>query len=534
MDRRFFLKNLPAAGILLFEIQNAFSSMLPRLFIPVNEALNLSELTVQTAGKSPVRIPIWWKNKLAYVSAFKLAGSLNYHTYYNDNKRKIVLYLPQNQVVVTADNAFVIVDDSTYQMPAAALWQNGEIYLPLKYFLPLLHRRTTLYLDYDENKQIVRVTERNLNIGSVSITEKENGTVIRIRTTRTYKEGEITADMRYGWLHVDFYGGKADAELIQQTPPAGLVLKIKTFQFAELSSLAFYLSPKPDSTEILKRPERDEVLVVLRTKQDLSDEEVAELHEEDLDMHEPSEEIKKQLEEERRKWMMDVVVIDPGHGGKDPGTVGIGKTYEKDIVLSIAKKLGRIIKKEMPDVKVVYTRSTDKFISLHGRTKYANEKNGKVFISIHANSARSKRASGFETYLLGPDKGERASDVALKENSVIKFEDTDAQKRYKGINNILATMAQNAFSRQSEYLASQVQVGIHKQMQSLKLKNRGVKQAGFYVLVGASMPNILVETGFVSNPYDVKILKTSAYQYKIAQGIFEGFSKFKRDYENAI
>ncbi|MEJ2636520.1 MAG: N-acetylmuramoyl-L-alanine amidase [Calditrichia bacterium] len=157
-----------------------------------------------------------------------------------------------------------------------------------------------------------------------------------------------------------------------------------------------------------------------------------------------------------------------------------------------------------------------------------------MFICIHDNSNRKHNDCGFETFILGPEKGDMARDVVLSENSVINFEDASTRKEYQGINQILATMAQNAFSRQSEYLASMVQQQIDKQMHSLRLPSRGVKQGPFWVMVGATMPNILVETGFVSNPYDAKILKTSAYQHKIAQGIFEGLQKFKRDYENAI
>ncbi len=534
MDRRFFLKNLPSVGILFFGVKNIFSSILPELFIPGNDSHDVSQLTIVSKGTGSAKIPIWWKSKLAYISASRLAKSLDFHTFFNDTKKKTVLYFPKNQVVVTANNAFVIVDDDAFQMPVPALWKNGEIYLPVIYFAPLMNRRTTLHLNYDKEKQILRVLQKDLNINGVLISEKENGTVIRFDTTKKFSEGEITADMRYGWLHVDFLDGKTDKQLANHTQPAGLVKRIKTFQFPELASIAFYLSREPVSTEILRKPEKNEVLVVLRTKENLSEDEIAELREEQSDVYEPSEDMKQQLEQERKKWLIDTVVIDPGHGGKDPGTVGVHKTYEKDIVLPIAKKLGSIIKEELPDVKVVYTRKTDKFIPLKRRTQIANENNGKVFISIHANAIENRRASGFETYILGPEKGEMAANVVLKENSVISFEDASTRKEYQGINQILATMAQNAFSRQSEYLASLVQQNIHKEVRSLKLKNRGVKQGPFWVMVGATMPNILVETGFIDNPFDNKILRTGSYQYKIARGIFNGLKKYKQDYENAI
>ncbi len=532
MDRRDFLRNLPLLGVLAFRFSNALGTAVPRLFIPLNDAVGLSTVTIQKEGLSPLKLPVWWNHQVAYISAFKFAGGFNFHTYFNDTKRKIVLYLPNHQVVVTANNAFVIVDKEAYQMPLPALWQNGEIFLPLEYFIGILNRHTSLHFRYDSATGELSMAQGNYNITGVSISEKKNGTVIRVKTTKRFKKGEITTDMRYGWLHVDFYGGKADAHLLDSVRPAGLVRKTKMFQFDQLLSLAFLLREEPLSREVISKPENNEVLIVLRTKENISDEELADLREETPEA--PTEEIQKQLEAERRKWLIDVVVIDAGHGGKDPGAIGAGKLYEKNVVLPIAKKLGKIIKKEMPEVKVVYTRTSDKFIPLRRRTQIANENNGKVFISIHANSNTKKRISGFETYILGPEKGDRARDVVLKENSVIHFEDASTRKKYQGINQILATMAQNAFSRQSEYLASLVQQELDKQLHSLRLPNRGVKQGPFWVMVGATMPNILVETGFISNPYDAKILRTAAYQYKIARGIFEGLRRFKRDYENAI
>ncbi|MEJ2050591.1 MAG: N-acetylmuramoyl-L-alanine amidase, partial [Calditrichota bacterium] len=366
------------------------------LIAPVINAFDVSSFTVSFEDQPAKQITIVWKNGLAYISARKFAESLKYHTYFNDTKKKIVLYLPQNQVVVTANNVFIIVDDEIYQMPAPALWQGNEILLPVKYFVPLLNKRTTLKLDYDEPNQKVQITSKKYNIADVTISDKENGTVIHIKTLKYFKPEEVTADMRYGWLHVDLYSGKANEDKILKTKRAGLVRNIKIFQFAELASLAFQLRKEPLSKEIISREGENEVIVVLRTQDEITDSDLSEEKSEDSDEFEPSEDIKKQLEEERRKWLIDVVVIDAGHGGKDPGTIGIGKVKEKDIVLSIAQKLGKIVEKELPEVKVVYTRSSDNFVSLKKRTQIANENNGKVFISVHANSNNSKRASGFE------------------------------------------------------------------------------------------------------------------------------------------
>jgi N-acetylmuramoyl-L-alanine amidase len=531
MKRRLFLKKIPALGFIFLEIRQAVSQVLQSVLPAQNQ--ELPKLTIQQAEQSPVTIPIVWKNQLAYVSTSQIAKALQYHTYFNDTKKKIVLYLPQNKVVVTASNAFIIIDDETYQMPASALWLDNEIYAPIRYFLPLLQRHTNLQLEYDASRQLLQLNAGKYNITDVTISSRENGTVIRFKTLKEFKSGEITADMRYGWLHVDLYGGKLDLDRIRQAKPTGIVSKVKTFQFAELASVAFLLKKEPLSREIILQPDNNEILVVLRTDETIPEDELTQ-EDTSYEESEPPDEVKKQLEEERRKWLIDAVIIDPGHGGKDPGTVAKDKTKEKDIVLAIALKLGKLIGKEMPEVKVIYTRNSDTFIPLQQRTKIANENNGKIFISIHANSNKNKRASGFETYILGPEKGDMARDVVLKENSVINFEDSKTRNEYQGINQILATMAQSAFSRQSEYLASLVQQEVDKKMQGIDFKGRGVKQGPFWVMVGATMPNILIETGFLSNAYDLKILKTAAYQFKIAEGVFEGLKRYKRDYESAI
>ena len=219
---------------------------------------------------------------------------------------------------------------------------------------------------------------------------------------------------------------------------------------------------------------------------------------------------------------------------QDPGAIGHGKLKEKDIVLPIALKLGEIINKKLPDIKIVYTRDTDVFIPLWKRTKIANESNGKLFVSLHCNSNNSNRVAGFETYFLSADKDAKARDVVLTENESIRFESSDDQKRYEGINFVLATLAQNAFLKYSQYLASLVQKSLSTKLNLLGMKDRGVKQGPFWVMVGATMPNILIEMGFISNKYEAKLLKQKATQNKIADAICTGIVKYKNDFENAL
>ena len=205
MKRRKFLLNFAVAGIILLDIKKALANLLMNILPWQSERL-AGNLTIQFEGQSPKNIPLVEKNGLLYISALNFAKSLQCHTYFNDAKKKIVLYLPQNKVVVTAKNAFVIIDDQPFQMPATAIWQDPDILVPVKYFLPMLNRRTTLTLDYNERNQITKIRTKDINISDVEISSRKNGTVLRFKTFKDFKQGEITADMRYGWLHIDFYG----------------------------------------------------------------------------------------------------------------------------------------------------------------------------------------------------------------------------------------------------------------------------------------------------------------------------------------
>ena len=233
------------------------------------------------------------------------------------------------------------------------------------------------------------------------------------------------------------------------------------------------------------------------------------------------------------RYSVRTVVIDPGHGGKDSGAIGVGKkTMEKDIVLPISLRLGALIEEHFPDVRVAYTRKDDTFVELRDRSKFANSQNADLFISIHCNSFPKKRSvCGIETYVLGLHKSEDNLRVAMLENAVITYED-NFESKYEGYDPnseesyIIFSMLQNAHLDQSLDFASQAQ---REMLQRTGLADRGVRQAGFWVLVGTSMPSILVEAGFLSNAKDEDYLRTESGRETIAQAIFSAFSNYKHE-----
>ncbi len=242
-----------------------------------------------------------------------------------------------------------------------------------------------------------------------------------------------------------------------------------------------------------------------------------------------------ELDTEREKWKLDVIVLDAGHGGYDPGTIGVSGVKEKTVALGIVLKLGALIRKNLKGVDVVYTRSDDRFVELDKRGKIANEAGGKLFISVHCNSLPRKpsKTRGFEVYLLRPGRTEEAIAIAERENSVIEMEQ-GYEEKYQQLteeNFILVAMAQSAHVKASEVFADLAQKEIASHT---GIPNRGVKQAGFYVLVGAAMPNVLVESAYLSNREDEKLLKSDTGQQRIAEALFRAVKKYKDEYEKQL
>ena len=227
------------------------------------------------------------------------------------------------------------------------------------------------------------------------------------------------------------------------------------------------------------------------------------------------------------------VVIDPGHGGKDPGCNG-HHSREKEVALSIGLDLGKKLKAQYPDIQVIYTRDTDVFNPLNERAAIANRNKADLFISIHCNyiSVRN-RATGSETYVLGLHRADDNLDVAKRENSAILLED-NYEKTYEGFDpyspegHIILSMFQNAHLEQSILFATHVESAFKKLS---RLPSRGVKQAGFLVLRETTMPSVLIETGFLSTDTDENYLMKKENQQEMASTILKAFSNYKKDVE---
>jgi N-acetylmuramoyl-L-alanine amidase len=227
-------------------------------------------------------------------------------------------------------------------------------------------------------------------------------------------------------------------------------------------------------------------------------------------------------------YTIRTVIIDAGHGGRDPGSLG-KHASEKEVVLGVALKAGKYIEENFPKVKVIYTRKTDEFVPLHQRAEIANSNKADLFISIHANGNENNLVTGTESLVLGLHRADENFEVAKKENSVILLED-DYNVRYEGFDPntpesyMIFSLMQNLYFEQSINFAGLVQEQFRDRAQR---KDRGVKQQGLLVLARTAMPGILVETGFITNPDEEEFLTSEMGQDYLASAIFRAFRSYK-------
>ncbi len=505
----------------------------------------LLKLTLNYEGKRAT-VSYLTKRDLVFASAKELSKALNLNYYYNTTADKIEIKAGQKRLKFTARNQYVVLTNlatdgkEIFQMPLSTLLIKKDIFLPLKYSLEYLQLLTGKEILFNPLERELTVTGKpfaarlklaskektlspkgevkppkkisNYDIFKIEVSEKSNGTLIRLSTSKKIKR--FSSSINEGTLFLFLSGVSVDPNLLKGFKPAGFVRSAKMKNVAGNIQLEFKLKKGYETEESFLDPDNGDLLITIHSK-------IFTQNSTDLDRL-------------VKKWKFNVVVIDPGHGGKDAGAIGVTGVKEKDVNLAIALKLGKLIKRNLKNIKVVFTRKTDKFVELYKRGKIANEHHGNLFISIHCNSLIKKPSStnGFEIYLLRPGRTKEAIRIAEFENSVIKYE-TDPQ-RYKKLtaeNFILVSMARSAFMRYSEKFSELLNEEYSKHT---RIKSRGVRQAGFYVLVGASMPGVLVETGYLSNYRDEAYLKSSKGQAAIEKSIFLAIKRYIDYYQKTV
>ncbi len=512
--------------------------ILALLSVSLLSTAQTDSLRISAAGKSGY-VAATSSDGSRYISVKDLSIFLGLFVYENAPLKKIETRTPSSTLKFSAENLFVVITSAeskrqrVQQLSAPVLYESGSYFVKSDELIALFRQSADASLSVDEGTPMPADTAVRIpTVAGYSLEEKSNGTMFRIHLTAKVKD--FSRMLQTGeWIYVTLVGAQCDTLLFDTTFASGIIRRVKPVQSETSLQLSIQIRGKVVQSELVQDQLSDDIILTLipysEKKAELKIDSAAIRRRQSERAHQL---VVKSIEKQKKKWKLDVVVIDPGHGGHDPGAIGLIGTREKDITLGIALKLGEMIRKELPDVKVVYTRKTDRFVELYRRGQIANESEGKLFISIHCNSTERKpsSANGFEIYLLRPGKTEDAIRIAEKENDVVKLE-KDYEDRYQELteeNFIILTMAQSSYVKASERFAEMLEETMSAQMEG---QRQPVKQAGFYVLVGASMPNVLVETGYLSNVKDERFL-SPAGQKKIAQAIVNGLIGYKNEYED--
>ncbi|MDH4222454.1 MAG: N-acetylmuramoyl-L-alanine amidase [candidate division Zixibacteria bacterium] len=398
----------------------------------------------------------------------------------------------------TLFSPYLILDEEVYNLTLPVKLKQGKIYIPFKTFWPVLEL-------IEPSKKTS--SQGVYNITNLKVSKKLNGILLEIFLTQPLVCEVFKSENN--WLIINFLEGKLDTNYFSDLKIPDIIQESKAYQFlnsAQLSLRLFNEFPKYYQV-MVKDPFRLQIILEDTTR----------------GLLEGTGEIEKNP--------IDIIILDPGHGGANLGAVGAKGLKEKDIVLDIAFRVEELLKNSGDaNLKVYLTRTGDYFVPLEQRSLFANQKGGDLFISIHANSAKRKNASGTEVYFLAQAKNDEARAVAALENSAIRFEYPEGTPvDTSELDFILMDMIQTEFLKESSEFAQMVHDRLRKQ---LDIPSRGVDQAGFFVLNKTYMPAILVETAFLSNQKEEKLLNQSAFRQRVAQAIYEGIMDFKNKYDS--
>lgn len=438
-----------------------------------------------------------------WIRVSDFAPVLKFDVKYDRSTHKLLLQNPSHTIELYGDNPFVKVDGNLLNLPRVVKLRDGELFLSIFQLQYLFGEILGIDFIFEENRKEIRLYDRKVEINKIRLEERRDTTKLLLYTTAPLEfsaEGNTPGEVALTLFRSRMRKG------FSLPKPAGLVKNIEITPKGEevILKVSALNTTKVFFAKELRNPPGVSLILV------------------------GSSLLPKKVEEKYRK--INRIVIDPGHGGKDPGAIGPSGLYEKDVNLQVSKLLKKFLEDRL-GVEVIMTREDDSFVPLAERARIANESSADLFISIHCNAAPrwKKNSGGVETYFLSVAKTDEARAVEARENASIRFElDENGGYNLDDVSLILWDLAQNEFLEESERLAENVQEGLAK---SIPIENRGISQAGFFVLNGVYMPSILVECAFISNKKEERLLKNRSFQRKLAEGIFRGVVAFKREYE---
>ena len=438
-----------------------------------------------------------------------------------DFKNKYELIIGRRRLKFTIGSSAVIVDNEqgrSVNLPRPVRLHRGVLYAPAAGVAAVLTAFTGRQCDYIPEREWLNYGGSGLNVLGIELIDNpQQGTQVTILTTEAISY-EVTSQGD-GVINVTLEGARADVSTLRRTRRLGLVNKIEVFDdFSDdVLQISFHLSRRYHDRPTFHQTPEGLVFVLRRSS---AGERI------DTSGREPTAAPPKTIR---------TVVIDAGHGGKDPGGIGAGGLQEKEVVLDIARRTQERFQKDprTRDIRVVMTRDSDVFLSLPRRYQMANEEEGDLFISIHANALADRSVNGFITFFLAEAKNDEARQIAAIENSAVEYEATPRDRQIESgdlLKGILGELISTKYLEESQELAGIVQDELTTKI-GRQVRPRRLDQAGFLVLNGAYMPNILVEVAFISNQAEERFLRQNSFKNKVADAIHEAVIKYQERVE---
>lgn len=456
-----------------------------------------------------------------YISVFDLARVFKATKYWSPGVRKLVLRIDVHRYLFTLDTRVVLVDDEPVLLRVPVRYVDGSVMIPLEFIAEVLAPRSWEAIELDEERFVLTLGTPEYNITDIGFVEDEDGTRAEIHLAEEllYHVDSETP----GLLRIKIYGGKLNPLKLTIPEGRGLFNRVRAEQaehdaylFFDVKRTAARFKVEFETAGMVL--ERERKLIIFLEKGELP---------EIPDVDYAGKKMLEILDDEaarREQEPVRVVAIDPGHGGIDNGKVGVSGVLEKDVNLEVALMLRDRIAAEL-GLEVVLTRVDDRLIPFDQRVEIANTAGADLFISIHCNGWYNTKAGGFETLFLSPARTEDEARIAREENASIRFENPDLDPdAVDDLDFILWDMVQNEFINESSDLAEIVQRELDGVIQ---IRNRGVKQGGLRVLKGLTMPGVLVELAFLSNPREEKLLANREFRDDVVRGIVEAIRRYE-------
>lgn len=474
------------------------------------------EISVVRDGRPEKTVELHLLKKMGYLQARDVADIFGAGISYDADSKELVLKWgePASPVEVkfVIGSEYVVIDGIKRKMMKSPRIIEGHSYIPLEAVITRAFEAVVgaqVHWSYDKR--------------ALSISYKGNISDVRAYTYDSYTRVvvELTQDLEYEYgekdrtVTVKIKNGVFTVPFEDISIADGVVESVAIAASGEGAVFSIGLQDDAGEVKVMKYPSPVRVVIDIEKK-------IKEAVQEKKEALPPvpAGPLKKGKMELKD---IKLIVIDPGHGGKDPGAIGPRGTREKDITLSIAEKVARKIKKDLK-IRTILTRTHDYFVPLSERIGMANSKNADIFISIHTNAAMNPKSNGFEVYFLSGDASDREAEaVANMENSVMAMEESSAGTTR--LSKILWSLTMNQFMNESSELCSFMDKCV---IRKTGLVDRGVKQAGFYVMKGARMPAVLVEVAFLSNKKEEKLLNSDSFQEGVADAVTRAVSDYKR------